>query len=98
MLIGGQRLLTKPVHVNCGSALAWAETLTIVQQVAAGLQAAHAKGMVHRDIKPANILFGADGQAVVSDFGLVRAVQASSAASSSSTTGGVGTPYYKAPE
>ncbi len=78
--------------------LSFDETLAIMQQVCAGLDAAHAKGMIHRDIKPANILFGADGQAVVSDFGLARAVQLASTRALSSSTGGVGTPFYKAPE
>ncbi len=74
-----------------------AETLTILRQACAGLEAAHQKGFVHRDIKPANILFNEAGQAVVSDFGLARVVQTSSIASQSSI-GGVGTPHYKAPE
>jgi len=71
--------------------------LEIVRQVAAGLQAAHARGLVHRDIKPENILFSADGQAVITDFGLAKAVQ-SSTSSTSSSSGGTGTPSYRAPE
>ncbi len=78
--------------------LSFDETLTILQQVCAGLDAAHAKGMIHRDIKPGNILFDAAGNAVIGDFGLARAVQLSSMASQSSSAGGVGTPFYKAPE
>lgn len=73
------------------------EALQILKQVSAGLTAAHAKGIIHRDIKPENILFAADGQAVVSDFGLARALLDSSF-SSSSGSGGVGTPFYRAPE
>jgi eukaryotic-like serine/threonine-protein kinase len=78
--------------------LSFAETLTILQQVCAGLEAAHAEGMLHRDIKPGNILFDKRGHAVVGDFGLARAMQLSSIASQSSSAGGVGTPFYKAPE
>ena len=73
------------------------QALEILRQVAAGLQAAHAKGLVHCDIKPENILFSADGQAVITDFGLAKAVQSSSS-STSSTSGGAGTPCYRAPE
>jgi eukaryotic-like serine/threonine-protein kinase len=70
------------------------QALEILHQVGAGLSAAHAKGLVHRDIKPENILFSETGQAVIADFGLAKAVQASS----SSSLGGVGTPGYRPPE
>jgi sugar lactone lactonase YvrE len=70
------------------------QALEILRQAGAGLGAAHAKGIVHRDIKPENILFSEQGQAVISDFGLAKAIQASS----SSSLGGVGTPGYRAPE
>ena len=51
------------------------EILRIGQQVAAGLEAAHAQGLVHRDIKPANIML-ANGieRVAITDFGLARAV------------------------
>lgn len=46
--------------------------LYIISRVAEALSFAHEKGYVHRDIKPANILFNAQGEAVLSDFGIAK--------------------------
>jgi hypothetical protein len=63
-------------------------------QVAKGLRAAHAKGLIHRDVKPANILFADEHTAKIGDFGL-----AGMAAEASEGRGEIwGTPYYVAPE
>ncbi len=72
------------------------DTLRIGQQVAEGLAAAHAQGLVHRDIKPGNILLERNVERVLlTDFGLARAAD-----DASLTRSGViaGTPQYMSPE
>jgi serine/threonine-protein kinase len=70
--------------------------LRIGRQIAAGLAAAHAQGLVHRDIKPANILLERGVERVtITDFGLARAVDDCSV----TKTGVIaGTPHYMSPE
>jgi serine/threonine protein kinase len=72
------------------------EILRVAHQIAAGLAAAHAQGLVHRDIKPANILLE-DGieRLKITDFGLARAAD-----DASLTRTGViaGTPQFMSPE
>jgi serine/threonine-protein kinase len=72
------------------------EILRIGHQVASGLAAAHAQGLVHRDIKPANILMENGVQRVqITDFGLARAVEDASLSQSGLIAG---TPMFMAPE
>ena len=78
-----------------GGPLDPADAMDVLAQVAAGLAAAHAAGLVHRDIKPANLLVAGDGHVKITDFGIAHA-----AGSAQLTRTGtmVGTPSYLAPE
>ncbi len=49
-----------------------ADLVRMVSEIAAGLDALHAAGIVHRDIKPQNILYALDGTAMLTDFGLAK--------------------------
>ena len=91
-----------------------AEILGVLRAAGAGLAAAHAAGIVHRDVKPSNVVIGDDGRVRVIDFGVARAVVASSEGSTEASGEGpgpvrldtpltqvgtvVGTPAYMAPE
>jgi serine/threonine-protein kinase len=81
-------------------ALPLAEVVSLLRDVARALAYAHEHGVVHRDIKPDNVLLTA-GTAVVTDFGVAKALSAATGAEHGGiTTLGVvlGTPAYMAPE
>src|SRR5437879_1089488 len=73
------------------------DALRITREVADALSYAHDHDVVHRDIKPENILFQA-AHAVVSDFGIARAITAAAGGSLTATGIAIGTPAYMSPE
>lgn len=82
-----QRIDRGPLQVD--------DAVRIARQVALGLAAAHARGVIHRDLKPANVLVDAAGNAYISDFGVARSIASSTRGA---TAGIVGTPDYLSPE
>jgi serine/threonine protein kinase len=76
------------------------ETVRILRDVASALAYAHEKGVMHRDVKPGNVLISG-GVAVVTDFGVAKAVSASTELGATRLTSvgvALGTPAYMAPE
>jgi serine/threonine-protein kinase len=71
--------------------------LRITHEVGSALQYAHEHGVVHRDVKPENVMLTA-GQAVVTDFGIARALHAAGGESLTLSGMVVGTPQYMSPE
>jgi tRNA A-37 threonylcarbamoyl transferase component Bud32/uncharacterized RDD family membrane protein YckC len=72
--------------------------VTAALQIIAGVEAAHAAGVVHRDIKPGNCFIAADGTVKVGDFGLSISTQARVDARLTATGLALGTPAYASPE
>ncbi|MGH7700840.1 MAG: serine/threonine-protein kinase [Gemmatimonadales bacterium] len=72
------------------------ELVRIARDVAAALGFAHARGVIHRDLKPDNVLLHSDGSAVLTDFGIARAVSGYVASTGVNMT--IGTPHYLSPE
>lgn len=73
--------------------------LALLRDLADGLDHAHAAGVIHRDLKPSNLLLDNRGHAVITDFGLARAVLGADSFTGTGTAQGTaGTTHYLAPE
>lgn len=108
--VTGESLRARLDHGTPGSgpSVPLPEALRILTDVMRALAYAHAEGVIHRDIKPDNVLLSG-GVAVVTDFGIAKALQTARAGSEATTTGpatgaltrvgtALGTPAYMAPE
>ena len=73
------------------------DALSVSRSVAAALDYAHKQGVVHRDIKPENVMLH-HGEAMVTDFGIAKAVTEAAAEPLTQTGTAIGSPFYMSPE
>ncbi|MGD2079202.1 MAG: serine/threonine-protein kinase, partial [Chloroflexota bacterium] len=71
------------------------EVARLLTALSGAIDYAHTRGMIHRDLKPGNVMFTADGQVLLTDFGLARITYASRHTQTGALSG---TPAYMAPE
>ena len=71
-------------------------SLDILEQIAEALAYAHSKQIIHRDVKPSNVMFRSDNDAVLTDFGISKAIIAATEITIEATA--IGSPTYMSPE
>ncbi|MBL8721418.1 MAG: protein kinase [Myxococcales bacterium] len=74
------------------------DVLRIGAEIARGLVAAHAAGVLHRDLKPDNVMVEASGRVAITDFGIARGLDPDSSRMTQTVGQTLGTPAYMAPE
>lgn len=82
--------------ISQSTAMDWREATRAIRDAAAGLEAAHKRGIVHRDVKPANLIRDDDGTIRVADFGLAKVLAANHNVTQEGAV--LGTPAFMAPE
>src|SRR3982751_4418934 len=96
-LVEGESLRTRLARHG---ELPLSEAMRLLREIASALSYAHEHGLVHRDIKPDNVLLSGGG-AMITDFGVAKAISASSNSEGGSATSmgvALGTPAYMSPE
>jgi len=81
-----------------GKRMTWQEAVRLLIPIARALDFAHRQGMIHRDVKPSNILITADGEPMLTDFGIAKILDAQETMDLTATSALIGTPEYMAPE
>jgi serine/threonine protein kinase len=74
------------------------EAVRMTREAAQALEYAHQHGVIHRDIKPENLLLTSDGNTLVADFGIARAIGGGGEEQLTQTGTTIGTPAYMSPE
>ncbi len=81
-----------------GQPMSWEKAAILLIPIARALDYAHRQGMIHRDVKPSNILITADGEPMLTDFGIAKIVDEANTVDLTGTNVTIGTPEYMAPE
>ncbi len=81
-----------------GEPMHWQEAIRLLLPIARALDYAHRQSILHRDVKPSNMLITADGEPMLTDFGIAKILELEDGQTLTGTGVGVGTPEYMAPE